>query len=281
MSLFGGLFNYSKPGPGVDKDAPKKKRFFYFFELYGRKFWKLIELNLLYLLCCIPIVTIGPATCGLVYILRNFANEKPVFMVSDFFDAFKSNFKQGFVLGILDLLTSGIVGIALLWYIANQGLSIAMAIPLGVCIAVEVLLMFMRFYTYLMTVTVELPIKHILKNSFIFSFLGLKTNFISAFWVILLVIPVLWLWPWLLFFILIGFSTIWFITTFNSYPYIVKYIIEPHEQQMRAERGEDDDEYDDDDDEEEDDDEPIFTDIGSQEKPALPEKKAGKQKIIR
>ena len=73
----------------------------------------------------------------------------------------------------------------------------------------------------------------------------------------------------------------WFITTFNSYPYIVKYIIEPHEQQMRAERGEDDDEYDDDDDEEEDDDEPIFTDIGSQEKPALPEKKAGKQKIIR
>ena len=281
MSLFGGLFNYSKPGPGVDKDAPKKKRFFYFFELYGRKFWKLIELNLLYLLCCIPIVTIGPATCGLVYILRNFANEKPVFMVSDFFDAFKSNVKQGYVLGILDLLTSGIVGIALLWYIANQGLSIAMAIPLGVCIAVEVLLMFMRFYTYLMTVTVELPIKHILKNSFIFSFLGLKTNFISAFWVILLVIPVLWIWPWLLFFILIGFSTMWFITTFNSYPYIVKYIIEPHEQQMRAERGEDDDEYDDDDDEEEDDDEPIFTDIGSQEKPALPEKKAGKQKIIR
>lgn len=281
MSLFGGLFNYSKPGPGVDKDAPKKKRFFYFFELYGRKFWKLVELNLLYLLCCIPIVTIGPATCGLVYILRNFANEKPVFMVSDFFDAFKSNFKQGFVLGLLDLLTSGIVGIALLWYIANQGLSFAMAIPLGVCIAVEVLLMFMRFYTYLMTVTVELPIKHILKNSFIFAFLGLKTNFLTGLWSVLLILPMLWLWPWLLFFILIGFSTLWFIATFNSYPYIVKYIIEPHEQQMRAERGEDDDEYDDDDDDEEDDDEPIFTDIGSQEKPALPEKKAGKQKIIR
>ena len=42
--------------------------------------------------------------------------------------------------------------------------------------------------------------------------------------------------------------------------------------------GEDDE---DDDEDEEDDDEPIFTDIGSQEKPALPEKKPGKQKIIR
>ena len=277
MALFG-LFNYSKPGPGVDKNGPKKKRFFYFFELYGRKFWKLIELNLLYLVCCIPIVTIGPATCGLVYILRNFANEKPVFMVSDFFDAFKSNFKQGFVIGLFDLLTTGVVSVALIWYIANQQLSIAMAIPLVICIIVEVLLMFMRFYTYLMTVTVELPIKHILKNSFIFAFLGLKSNLISGFWTVLLILPLLWLWPWLLFFVVIGFSTLAFIATFNSYPYIVKYIIEPHEKQMRAEMGEDDE---DDDEDEEDDDEPIFTDIGSQEKPALPEKKSGKQKIIR
>ena len=277
MALFG-LFNYSKPGPGVDKNGPKKKRFFYFFELYGRKFWKLIELNLLYLVCCIPIVTIGPATCGLVYILRNFANEKPVFMVSDFFDAFKSNFKQGFVIGLFDLLTTGIASVALIWYVANQQLSIAMAIPLAICIIVEVLLMFMRFYTYLMTVTVELPIKHILKNSFIFAFLGLKSNLISGLWTVLLVLPLLWLWPWLLFFVVIGFSTLAFIATFNSYPYIVKYIIEPHEKQMRAEMGEDDE---DDDDDEEDDDEPIFTDIGSQEKPALPEKKSGKQKIIR
>lgn len=277
MALFG-LFNYSKPGPGVDKNGPKKKRFFYFFELYGRKFWKLIELNLLYLVCCIPIVTIGPATCGLVYILRNFANEKPVFMVSDFFDAFKSNFKQGFVIGLFDLLTTGIVSVALIWYIANQQLSIAMAIPLVICIIVEVLLMFMRFYTYLMTVTVELPIKYILKNSFIFAFLGLKSNLISGFWTVLLILPLLWLWPWLLFFVVIGFSTLAFIATFNSYPYIVKYIIEPHEKQMRAEMGEDDE---DDDEDEEDDDEPIFTDIGSQEKPALPEKKSGKQKIIR
>ena len=282
MSLFGGLFNYSKPGPGVDNDGPKKKRFFYFFELYGRKFWKLLELNLLYVLCCIPIVTIGPATCGLVYILRNFANEKPVFMVSDFFDAFKSNVKQGFALGILDILSTGIVGFALLWYIANQGLSIAMAIPLGICIVVLLLLMFMRFYTYLMTVTVELPVRHIIKNSFIFAFLGLKTNIITAFWTILLVVPLLWFLPavWILVFLLIGFSTVWFIATFNSYPYIVKYIIEPHERQMREEMGEDD-EDEDGDEEGEDDNEPIFTDIGSQEKPALPEKKAGKQKIIR
>ena len=122
--------------------------------------------------------------------------------------------------------------------------------------------------------------RFIIKNSFIFSFLGLKTNIITAFWTLLIVVPLLWFLPmvWMLVFLLIGFSTVWFIAVFNSYPYIVKYIIEPHERQVREEMGEDDE---DEDDEEEEDDEPIFTDIGSQEKPALPEKKAGKQKIIR
>ena len=51
-----GLFNYSKPGPGVSKDAPKKKGIFLYFELFGRKFSKLITINLLYLLCSIPMM---------------------------------------------------------------------------------------------------------------------------------------------------------------------------------------------------------------------------------
>ena len=52
-----GLFNgYLKEGPGVEKDAPKKHRFFLFFELFGRKFSKLIILNLLYFLTLIPFI---------------------------------------------------------------------------------------------------------------------------------------------------------------------------------------------------------------------------------
>ena len=52
MGLFS--FNYSKPGPGVDKDAPKKKGFFLYFEIFRRKFFKLIQANLLFFLCSIP-----------------------------------------------------------------------------------------------------------------------------------------------------------------------------------------------------------------------------------
>ena len=52
-----GLFNgYMKEGPGVSKNAPEKHRFFLFFELFGRKFSKLIQLNLMLLICLIPLI---------------------------------------------------------------------------------------------------------------------------------------------------------------------------------------------------------------------------------
>ena len=180
MAFFG-LFNYSKPGPGVDKNGPKKKRFFLFFELYFRKFWKMIQLNLLFLVCCIPIVTIGPAIAGMTYVLRNFATEKPTFLVSDFFDAFKSNWKQGFGLSVIFAAISAIAGVSFFWYFANSARSWLMLIPLGLCILFCLVLLFMQFYVYLMAVTVELKLKYIIKNSFIFAFLGAKTNLITAF----------------------------------------------------------------------------------------------------
>jgi len=49
-----GFFDYTKPGPGVDKEAPQKHGFFVFWEILGRKFWKLTGLNLLYAVCSIP-----------------------------------------------------------------------------------------------------------------------------------------------------------------------------------------------------------------------------------
>ncbi len=53
-----GLFtrDFSKPGKGVEKDEPQKNALFHFFELVGRKFFRLITFNLFYLVCMLPIV---------------------------------------------------------------------------------------------------------------------------------------------------------------------------------------------------------------------------------
>ncbi len=54
-----GLFSYKiyyKPGKGVDKDAPEKNALFRFFEIYGRKFWRFIQVNFIYLLVLLPLL---------------------------------------------------------------------------------------------------------------------------------------------------------------------------------------------------------------------------------
>ena len=40
MGLISNMFNYSKPGPGIEKEEQQKRRFFLFFELFFRKFFR-------------------------------------------------------------------------------------------------------------------------------------------------------------------------------------------------------------------------------------------------
>lgn len=53
MGLF---FNYDKPGPGVEKDGPKKRGVFLYLELLWRKLGKLFLSNMLYVLVSIPVI---------------------------------------------------------------------------------------------------------------------------------------------------------------------------------------------------------------------------------
>jgi len=54
MAGFFGLFDYTKEGPGVPKDAPPKARIIIFFEVFARKFWNIIKINLLFFLFNLP-----------------------------------------------------------------------------------------------------------------------------------------------------------------------------------------------------------------------------------
>ena len=97
--------------------------------------WDLIVLNLLFLVCCIPVVTIGPAITALHYVTTKMAGEKdgtPV--VGNFFKSFRANFRQGVLMGILFGAAGGFLGydIYLLWHSGNfQNSSFKILIPVA------------------------------------------------------------------------------------------------------------------------------------------------------
>ena len=69
----------------------------------------LMELNLLVLLCCLPVVTIGAALSSMHAVLLKIYRDEEKKVTSDFFQAMKSNLKNGTILWLLFLAFLGIL----------------------------------------------------------------------------------------------------------------------------------------------------------------------------
>lgn len=296
MAGFFGLFNYSKPGKGVDKNAPDKKRFFLFFELLWRKLFKLIQLNVIYfivtlpvmawltvtlinilgvsveemshdllfvlyvyvlsipaplnyLLIAISVVLFGPITAGITYALRNFARQEHVWIWSDLIEKTKQNFKQGLLAGLIDLLA--IFSFMMYVFAGNFDNSLMgqyLVLFKYVATFFFIIYSLMRFYLYTIMVTFDLKYLAILRNCGIFVVLGLVRNLFTILFCAIVI--ALCSFADIITVPLIAYSLTGFITVFNAYPVIDKYMMaRVNEAQQGSEEGES-----------EESDEPIFLD---------------------
>ena len=191
-----GLFsiNYNKPGPGVSKDAPVKKPFFRFWEVYFRKFFDLIKVNLLFaiptaiilvlsfmfgmfitsvnanlsFLGWLPMIFLSPFVAGLTFVCRNYAREEHAFILSDFWDAVKNNWKQSLANGIICYIFYVLMSISIPFYSSQLSSNSLLYIPFVVCCIISFLFICAQFYIPVMIITFDLGLKQIYKNAFIF-----------------------------------------------------------------------------------------------------------------
>lgn len=164
-----GLFtpNYVKPGPGIDKDTPPKTGLALFFEIFIREFWALVKLNLLFLLTCIPIVTIGAAVGAMTKVTVRMVRDIPNDVWYDYWRGFRENWKASTVLGLISALVlgGGLLGLFVyptgspIWLVTAAALLIltmfwlylyplvtSTTLSFGDCIRDAVLLAMLRFY---------------------------------------------------------------------------------------------------------------------------------------
>ena len=81
----------------------------------------LMLLNVLWIVCSFPIITIGPATCALFSVMLKIAGEEPISTLSEFFSAFKNNFKKGVILGLLMLFGAVLVYCDIVYGLSLEG----------------------------------------------------------------------------------------------------------------------------------------------------------------
>ena len=108
----------------------------------------------------------------------------------------------------------------------SYALSVIRSVVCGIALVVW---LFMRHYTYLMAVTVNLSVFHILKNAWLFVVLGFGRNVLSSVVTLACTVATFLLAPLMtiIFLPLFFYSLSWFCTVFTCYPVIKKYIIVP------------------------------------------------------
>ncbi|WP_143319892.1 YesL family protein [Clostridium sp. HBUAS56010] len=80
------------------------------------KFGDLILLNILWVICSIPIFTIGASTTAVYYVTLKLARDDDGYTIKSFFKSFKENFKQATVIWLLLLVAGAILGVDLYFF---------------------------------------------------------------------------------------------------------------------------------------------------------------------
>ncbi len=194
-------------------------------------------------------VTWGWQNVGATYVLRGLVRGEPVFVFSDFFYGIKKNFKQGFLLGLIDftICTILIIDVIFVWTQPTEmfgSMFMAVLVSAGT-VALALIYFMIRFYIYMLLITFDIKIFKLLKNAFILTILGILRNLMAVLGIALLTaIHAL-----SMLLVFVGFSlpillpfiyfmpTTAFMAAFAAYPVIDKYMIAPYAQE------EDEDEF--------------------------------------
>ena len=287
--------NYENAGPGIPKAPQEKTDFFKFFEIYGRRFWKLMEINLMYFIFYLPlflgmtilfketisvnikvvgigalgiifIASIGPATAGFTKVIRNYSQERNAFVLIDFFDTFKKCYRQSFIMGIIDVIFAVGFVVSVVSYSTWAQQNSVMYIPFIICLSCMLMFIMMHFYIYQLIVSTNLSLMQIIKNSFLLVGISVKRCLFNILIIAIIVFLILFFYPYSVFvvpFLPLSFGC--FLICFNCYPFIRKYVIQPY---YKA-RGEESPEFD----YLKDDGETVFEDKGGTETPIKKQRK--------
>ena len=92
----------------------------------GRLF-DLVVLNIIFLLLCIPVVTIGASITSLYYVLLKIVRGEDPYILRSFFKAFRQNFFQSTVIWIILLMAAVFLGMDL-YVVSSQNTALCEAI---------------------------------------------------------------------------------------------------------------------------------------------------------
>jgi len=181
--------HYFAEGPGIPKDAPKRTGLALVVETMWREGIELMKLNLLFVLACLPLVTIPAAFAAMMRVTLTMAEDRNVYLVQDFAQAFRRHFGRATLLG----LGSGAV-MAIPFYAAFSYAALAVttplyAAPLALAVGVAILFAIAGLYAFALVVTSDFSLGKILRLSLLAALARpgkplLALGFVAVLWLV-------------------------------------------------------------------------------------------------
>lgn len=156
---------------------------------FVNRFGDIVFLNIIFLLTCIPIVTIGPALAALYSASLKMAKGQEGYVVRGYFAAFKENFRQGFITGIIleVIMTVLVIDARFLYYSQDSYRTFGLAVTI---IALVVLVALIP-YVFAIMARYKNSIKNIFLNAFLVAISKLPYTILSILLMAVLVVLVL------------------------------------------------------------------------------------------
>lgn len=135
------------------------------------KLGDLIILNILWIICSIPVFTIGASTTAVYYVTLKLARDEDDSTIKSFFRAFKSNFKQATVIWLILLAAGMVLGFDFWFFVTGQMPISGVLKTVLTAGAGGLLLIYMFILTYVFPLQSRFynPVKRTLFNAFFMS----------------------------------------------------------------------------------------------------------------
>jgi uncharacterized membrane protein YesL len=149
------------------------------------------QLNFLWLLFCLPVITIFPATVAMFCVTRQWILHKDYSVFRAFFQYFKENFKHNLVLGIIWTLFAGLF---FLDFILMKSLGSFQYILLPALFILGIIVLFTTIFIFPTLANYKMNGQKAIKNSLFFSIRYFPTTLASIVLLALMVL-ILITWP--------------------------------------------------------------------------------------
>lgn len=136
------------PEPEAGGVVPEKTGFARFLEIVSSQCGTLLKVNLLFLLGCVPIVTLPLSLYAMNCVVLQMVQDRPVRCFRDYREAFRRNWKRGYPAFLLTALPLGLAGYGMWFYLGRASSNLLFWLPFLVCSTIFLVTLLSSGYLY-------------------------------------------------------------------------------------------------------------------------------------